>query len=179
MYGDFFVAPEGINIVLSNKINWYLVNAKPRQDDTAERNLVRQGYCCYRPLLVVERIEKGKISERPESMFPGYLFILLSDDENWVPIRSTLGVKGLVSFGERPARVPEPVIDSIRGRTANVETRRQFQLGDRVIVTDGPFSGIDAIFKCHDGNERVILLFNFLQSERSLRVPLGAVRKLA
>ena len=30
--------------------HWYLLQCKPRQDERAEENLLRQGYHCYRPL---------------------------------------------------------------------------------------------------------------------------------
>lgn len=50
--------------------------------------------------------------------------------------------------------------------------------GERVVITDGGFSGIEAIFVASHGDERVMLLLNILQSEQTLSFPIGSVRKL-
>ncbi|MNG06767.1 Transcription antitermination protein RfaH [compost metagenome] len=61
---------------------WYLVQCKPRQDERAEENLLRQGYACYRPQHSCERIVRGRRQPIVESLFPGYLFIQLAADGN-------------------------------------------------------------------------------------------------
>jgi transcription antitermination factor NusG len=51
--------------------------------------------------------------------------------------------------------------------------------GERVQITEGAFSQIEAIFVTNDGDERVVLLLNILQQDQKLSFPLEAVRKLA
>ena len=90
-----------------NVLAWYLLYSKPRQEGVAVENLKRQGYETYLPLIRTRRRRQGQYVSLVEPMFPRYLFIHLSDQtDNWGPIRSTLGVSGLVRFGDLPAQVP-------------------------------------------------------------------------
>ena len=50
---------------------------------------------------------------------------------------------------------------------------------ERVIIAEGSFLGIEAIFLASDGEERVMLLLNILQSEQTLSFPIESVRSLA
>ena len=84
-------------------------------------------------------------AERPtiiEPMFPRYLFIHLStQDENWGPIRSTIGVTQLVRFGNVPAQVPEDLVSILQARedADGIQELPQpdFQRGDTVRIVDG------------------------------------------
>lgn len=63
--------------------SWYLVHAKPRQEDVALANLERQGYACYLPQMRIERVRRRKAEVATEPMFPRYLFVrLVSSDQS-------------------------------------------------------------------------------------------------
>ena len=155
---------------------WYLVHCKPRQDERAEEHLARQGYACYRPRMAQERLVRGRRRTLVESLFPGYLFIQLSPDANWAPLRSTRGVNRLVSFGGYPLQVSDQLIDSLQHR-AQSEPQPLLQPGDPVRIVEGSFAELDAIFLSMDGEERVVLLMNLLNREQKLTLPLASVRK--
>ncbi len=91
--------------VASGPGDWYLVQCKPRQDERAEENLLRQGYECSRPACRRERLLRGQMQHVQESLFPGYLFIHMPQGANWAPLRSTRGVARVVAFGGRPLAV--------------------------------------------------------------------------
>ena len=57
--------------------HWFLVQSRPRQEERAEVNLVRQGYCVFHPRIRVERIQRGRRRLVEESLLPNYLFIRL------------------------------------------------------------------------------------------------------
>lgn len=63
--------------VFPSSTSWYLVHAKPRQEQLALVNLDRQGYSSYMPVMSVERIRRGKAVVYKEPMFPRYLFVPL------------------------------------------------------------------------------------------------------
>ena len=46
-----------------------------------------------------------------------------------------------------------------------------FTPGERVQVSGGSFSDIEAIFVSSDGEERSVILLNLLQREQKVRVP--------
>ena len=47
---------------------WYLVQCKPRQDERAEENLLRQGYTCYRPRHSRERLQQRCSAPAPSPL---------------------------------------------------------------------------------------------------------------
>ncbi len=112
-------------------------------------------------------------------MFPSYLFIRIdSVNDNWYPIRSTRGVNHIVRFNEHPLAVPDEIIGGIRMRLAGQPAEPYLKPGERVRITEGAFSQLEAIFVSGDGNERVVLLLNILQHDQELTFPLESVRKI-
>ncbi len=64
---------------LDSQQAWYLVYTKPRQERTAQFNLVRQGYEAYLPLFKGRRRQQGRKVSAVEPMFPRYLFLSLNN----------------------------------------------------------------------------------------------------
>jgi transcriptional antiterminator RfaH len=159
---------------------WYLVQCRARQEERALEHLERQGFECYRPLYERERIRRGRRHLASVALFPGYLFIRLDRiHDNWLPICSTRGVIQIVRFNEYPLPVSDEIIEHIRGRIASELLREPYlKAGERVVITKGTFSGIEAIFVASEGDERAMLLLNILHSEQTLSFPIASVRKL-
>jgi transcriptional antiterminator RfaH len=160
---------------------WYVIQCKPREDWRALEHLNRQGFVCYLPTLRVERLRQGRKLVAQESFFPRYLFIHLDEvRDNWVPIRSTRGVSHMVRFNEQPLPIRDEIIEQIRTRLAGNRPHVPcLRPGERVRITEGAFSDVEAIFVANDGDERVVLLLNILHHEQKLKFPLGSVRKMA
>jgi transcriptional antiterminator RfaH len=162
--------------------NWYLVHTKIRQESVAQENLERQGFECFLPQIHVEKLRKGQLRVVREALFPRYLFIRLDtgiDAQSWGPIRSTLGVSRLVTFGQTPAKVDEDLIAQLRLKTDTTEVQlRHFAPGEQVVVTDGPFAGVEAIYQLADGEGRVMLLLNILSKQVKMSVSPASIRKL-
>jgi transcription antitermination factor NusG len=96
-------------------------------------------------------MRKVRRSDRPDRIvyFPCYLFARIDFDE--VPVSSVAwmpGVRRIVSFGPRPAIVPDPLVEVIRERLGGVEEVRygKFREGDRVRIESGPMRDLIAIF---------------------------------
>jgi transcriptional antiterminator RfaH len=159
---------------------WYLVQCRARQDERALEHLQRQGFECYRPLYEMERIRGRRKELGSVPLFPGYLFIRLDRiHDNWLPIRSTRGVIQIVRFNDFPLPVADGIIERLRQRIERHPMREPYlRSGERVVITDGSFSGIEAIFVASDGQERVVLLLNIMHSEQRLSFPIGSVLKL-
>jgi transcriptional antiterminator RfaH len=158
---------------------WYVVQCKTREDGRALEHLERQGFSCYRPTLCVEKLRQDRKVAIQQSLFPGYLFVQLDVNDNWYPIRSTRGVIQIVRFNEHPLPIKDEIVERIRERNAGAEPRMPYlEPGDRVLITDGCFADIEAIFVANDGDERVMLLMNVLHRDQSLSFPVGTVRKV-
>ena len=161
-------------------LSWYLVHTKPRQEEIALANLKRQGYECYLPQMRIERIRRRKAEVATEPMFPRYLVIQLDSSDqgkSWSPIRSTLGVSQLVHFGTQAAKVDDTLVNMLRQRERALPTEAMFQTGDSVVIADGPFAGIEAIYQTSDAERRAFILLEILAKPVSMHIDAGRLRK--
>lgn len=167
----------------TTSMQWYLIHAKPRQEQRALLNLERQGYSCYLPLLSRERIIQREKKVVQEPLFPRYLFVRLdggSPARGLAPVRSTLGVSRLVSFGAGPARIDGQLVEFLKLRESRslASPESVFQSGERVLLSDGPFAGIEAVYQIDDGEQRAMVLIEFLSKPVMLRVSQASLRKI-
>jgi transcriptional antiterminator RfaH len=161
-------------------LSWYLVHTKPRQEEIALANLQRQGYECYLPQMRIERVRRREADVATEPMFPRYLFIRLDSSDqgkSWSPIRSTFGVSQLVHFGARAAKVDDSLVDLLRQRERAVPPEAMFHSGDSVVIADGPFAGIEAIYQTADAERRAFILLEILAKPVSMQIDARRLRK--
>lgn len=164
-------------------MHWYVVHTKPRQEARALLNLEQQGYECYLPMLAAEKLHQGAMTVADEPLFPRYLFIRLdagAPGRGWGAIRSTRGVSRLVSFGAEPARVDARLIETLRARSeaAGRQPRKLFAPGERLLVTQGPFAGIEAVYQMDHGESRVMVLIELLSKSARLEIAPAHLRKI-
>lgn len=152
---------------MSKEHQWYLVFTKVKSELKAQEHLTRQGYTVYLPMTQKKIRRNGRYIHTTEPFFPRYLFISLNTEtDNWGPIRSTIGVACIVRFGGVAAVVPVGLVDGLRqqedqvGLQDNVE--KQLQVGDKVMVLDGPFAGYQGVFQQAKGAERVAILLDIV-----------------
>jgi transcriptional antiterminator RfaH len=161
--------------------NWYLIHTKIRQERVALENLERQGFECFLPLVRVEKLHRSQLQVVQEALFPRYLFIRLGtglESQSWAPIRSTVGVNRLVTFGQNPAKIDDTLLNELRAKSESTEVLlRHFEPGEHVVVTDGPFVGVEAIYQMADGEGRVMVLLNIMSKQVKMGVSPADIRK--
>ena len=144
---------------------WYAVHSRPKQEHRALENLQNQGYEAWLPMITLEKLRRGRVTEVVEPMFSRYLFIRLDTEQtNWSPIRSTMGVSRLVSFGNRPAAVADELIQALQTLPQRAP-ERLFQLGQSIKIVSGPLKGIEGIFQQADGEHRAMVLIDLLNKQ--------------
>jgi len=160
----------------TNSTAWYVVHTKPRQEGRALENLQNQGFTCFLPTMQVQKLRNQRVQVVTEPMFSRYLFIQLDDQsQNWGPIRSTLGVSKLVSFGPQPAKVPPEFVAFLK--EAPPETlERMFAPGDTVQVAAGPLQGLEGKYLAHDGETRAFVLIELLGQPQKIAMAVEALR---
>jgi transcriptional antiterminator RfaH len=155
---------------------WLVVYSKPRQESVAAENLRRQGFEVFLPQLTQRKRRASKWQVVTEPLFPRYLFTEVAlGEQSTAAIRSTLGIVGLVRFGEHLAQVEGRTIDFLREQQhpapgARLEADTQYAEGDRVEITEGAFAGLSGIFTVANGMERVTLLMDLLGRQTPILV---------
>ena len=156
---------------------WYLLYAKRRQEALAQEHLANQGFSSFFPRV----FKRGRESE--EALFPSYLFVQTSTQDNWRPIKYTRGVIGFVRFGKTqlPPPVAEELIEELRRRDYLRIARELHSLpgvGERIKLKLNN-SNVEAIVRAHDGNSRVQVLFKLLNQYNSAWVDASQLRQSA
>jgi transcriptional antiterminator RfaH len=144
--------------------------------------LLRQGFELYFPEVASRVRARGRWIERIAPLFPRYLFVRFAPGRQALaPIRSTLGVSGIVCFGNEYARVPARVIENLRARAEaatglhRLADEKPMEPGAAVRIVAGTFDGLDGIFVRPAGAERVVVLLELLGAATQVRVPAGCV----
>jgi transcriptional antiterminator RfaH len=159
-------------------LRWYLIHTKPAREAVAEANLQRQGYEVHLPRVLQPVRRHRQWRECVVPLFPRYLFLQLSEGcQPLSPVRSSVGVAGIVRFGSRYAIVPDEIVIQLRLRADpesglhRLASRPSFARGATVRITTGPFEGLDGVFERDAGSERVVVLLNLLGQDAPVRIP--------
>lgn len=162
--------------------HWYALYTKPRREHFVCAHLQKRGIEPFLPLVKV--MKKGRVLESNDPLFPNYLFVHCDLSEVG---RSTLewtqGVRRVVGFIGEPAIVEDEVISYIKKRlSVDIQPvgSRRFEPGDTVIIKNGPFRDLGAVF---DGNlsakGRVRVLLSSMHRTISCEVDESWLDKLA
>ncbi len=151
--------------------SWYLLYSKSRQEQRAQQHLANQGFESFAPHILVKKLRAGKTVEVNEPLFPRYIFLKCPKALNLSTIRSTRGVAGLVRFGDTLARVPSALVHNLLQQQIVLQQQtptQPFQPGDKLEILNGPFASLNAVFQQADGEQRSIILLNFLGQQLQL-----------
>lgn len=163
---------------MEEKKLWYVVNAysgheqkvkdyleSRRESMGMENNIFR--------VIIPERTEievkDGVKKERVKKMFPGYVLIeMIMSDEAWYVVRNTPGVTGFIGSsgkGAKPFPVAQEEVDAVLRRLGrqDVNVQVDFEVGDRVEITNGAFKNSEGVIEAMDEEkkEATVLLILF------------------
>ncbi|MDH5434499.1 MAG: transcription/translation regulatory transformer protein RfaH [Gammaproteobacteria bacterium] len=160
---------------------WYLLASKPKQEIRAVENLANQGIKAYCPMIKVERMRAGKKYIVDEALFSGYLFVYLSPQSPiWHKVRSTRGVRDWVRFAHNVAQLPTALVEEILNQQNTMEEEsvmRFYKPGESVRILSGPFQGLTGIYQASSGEERAIILIDFLGNTSQMIVDNQSIQK--
>ncbi len=92
------------------------------------------------------QIKNGKRKVIEAKIFQGYALVEMKlTDETWYIVRNTPGVTGFVGTSTQPTPVSDQEISKIKKRMGVEDPKHHidFQEGEVVSITDGPFKGFD------------------------------------
>ena len=142
---------------------WVALYTQPHKEQMVSEFLQGEGLEVYLPQ-VRNKVQRGdRRSLRP--FFPHYLFLQHPGAEKLAEVRWTPGLRQIVAFGNRPALIPDQLIQSIRKRLKTFELGDEdpFKPGQKVRIIRGPFEGMEAIFDQRlSGKDRVRVFFELV-----------------
>ena len=147
---------------------WYLAQLKPGGFDRAITNLERQGYESFMPLREETRRRAGRWDTRLRPLFPGYLFVRVSDNRRqWRSINSTYGVSRLVALeAGRPTQVAPDIIAALKLRDRDTDivlrSETRLEVGDQVKVVSGPLTDMIAEIEAIPEQGRIYVLMELM-----------------
>ena len=148
------------------KDQWYVVHVLSGQENSVAKRIRRGvereelGDYIFEVLVPTEMVEenrKGKKVEMKKKFFPGYIIVnmYLFDenkelmDQSWYFVKEMDGVIGFAGTKDKPipmrAREVESMLAQIKEREDSVRPSIAFEVGDTVLVADGPFESQNGV----------------------------------
>lgn len=160
------------------KKEWYVVNTYAGQENRVKENLERRVKTMgledsLFQIVVAEEKEieykNGKPVEKTHNLFSGYLLVqMIMTDEAWYVVRNTPGVTGFIGSsgkGAKPFPVAQEEVDAVLRRLGrqDVNVQVDFEVGDRVEITNGAFKNSEGVIEAMDEEkkEATVLLILF------------------
>lgn len=145
-------------------MSWYVIKTKARQEARAVTHLENQNLEVYCPWLIHKNGKR-------EALFTSYLFIHLNClATHFAAIKSTRGVLKMLKFGDWWAEVDPQFIEYLKYKENGYRDVPLFQADQEVVIKDGPFKGIEAVYLSASGDERAMVLLTILGRKQAITI---------
>ena len=163
-------------------MNWYLLQTKPYAHVTACKNLKRQGFDVFSPLVIKTTKKNGKFLDAKTPLFPGYLFMGTSVHPiPWKSVNGTRGVSKAVTLDGVYRPINAHIIEGLQQRCSKnnlIQNLGDIALGDRVKIENGPFANFICTVEKIKDEQRVWVLIDILQQKTKSEISLNNVSKI-
>jgi transcription antitermination factor NusG len=154
-------------------IGWFAIQAKPRRESFACKNIEKLRLEVLFPQIRLERPIRRSAQSGCKPLFPGYFFSRFCPEASFESVRATRGVLRVVNSGRIPIPVPEEVIREIQDRIEEDGLIRiqppVLNPGVRVTIQSGPFEGMmGRVERELDDHKRVAIFLETLFNARVL-----------
>ena len=185
--------------------DWYVIhtysgmeNRVKQNVDSRAQSLNMEDYI-FETIVPTEEVVEVRNNARKtvtRSVTPGYVLIRMElTDDSWSLVRQTPSVTGIVGHGQQPVSLSidevvhmltPSVIAQVNAAQAGAAVTRKkkievvdFAVGDSVMVTDGPFTGVHAtITEINANNQRLRALVEILGRETPVDLEFKQVEKV-
>jgi transcription antitermination factor NusG len=151
---------------------WYVTYTSPRHEKHVAKQCEERGIATFLPSYRSVRRWKDRKKEVELPLFPGYVFVQVSNERR-VDVLRVPGVVHVVSFQGKPAAVSISEIEMLRrGLTGSLAVRPHpyLKAGRKVRMRSGPMAGIEGIFVRKKDCARVILSISLIERSVAMEV---------
>jgi transcriptional antiterminator RfaH len=159
---------------------WYCLKTQTKREAIAAAHLRElEGVTVFCPMLRYRKAtRRGKIWW-VEALFPGYVLARFTLESDERAVMYSLGVRGLVRFGDKVPTVADDFVEVLRQEVAKQGAEEVLTVGPRIVegeeveLAHGPLGGARAtVIEVLPARERVKVLLEFLGREQVIEVDL-------
>jgi transcription antitermination factor NusG len=169
-----FPMSEAVSNPSSDGRVWRVFTVAPRTEKRVEERIRMSGIEVFLPVILVERQWSDRKRTIPEPLFRGYIFARVNERER-IDTLALAGVSRSVSFGGKTAEVSDEEIARIRilaesgGRIFEADIH--LPPGTPVVVSEGPFRGLNGELVEYRGRRRVLVRLEAVRQAVAVVVP--------
>nr|WP_198424023.1 transcription termination/antitermination protein NusG [Microlunatus antarcticus] len=183
--------------------DWYVIHTYSGMENRVQQNLENRVsslnmedyiFEIVVPTEEVTEIRNGQRKQVRRTVLPGYVLVRMDlTDESWSTVRHTPSVTGFVGHSNSPVPLSLDEVEKmlapavIAAATAGSDTPSKrkkkvevadFEVGDSVMVVDGPFAGVHAtITEINVNNQRLKALVEILGRETPVDLTFPQIQK--
>lgn len=151
------------------RMNWYLILTKPNAHISAQKNLQRQGFEVFLPLILKTSRKAKNFITNAVPLFPNYLFVGSKLAKiPWNSLNATRGVAKVVTLDGKYRPVDKDIICGLKSRCDPndlITVEANIKAGDYVKIGKGPFNDFICEVEKVEDNQRIWVLIELLQQK--------------
>ncbi len=140
---------------------WYVLHTRSRHEVVVTDGLAKKSMEVFLPKIRVRSARRDRKVMIHVPLFPGYVFLKTDlHPHTHLEIVKTAGVVRLIGTQHGPVPVAENTIESLKIMVTSempIVTGHRLQPGDRVMVVNGPLTGVIGTFARYRNQGRVVV----------------------
>lgn len=158
---------------------WHLIYTMPRQEKKVSVQLAQRQIVQFLPTTKAIRKwnDRNKLVEEP--LFPSYVFVYLQSMHDYYNVLDAEGALFYVKFGKQIATINETIINNLRAvvdSNNSIEVSTEyFQPGQRVLIEEGPFTGLTCEVVEHESQQKILVRVQLLNRNVLTSLSSGSV----
>lgn len=170
---------------------WYVIHSQTGHESRVKTALEQRVkslgvddkiYDIVIPTREIVVVKKGKRSKQKERVFPGYILIRMTlDDQSWLVVRTTEGVTGFIGAGLKPTPISDKEVQAIMRFVEQEQPKfkAKFSVSEAVKITEGPFADFLGTIEAIDEEKgKVRVLVSIFDRETPVELDFLQVSKL-
>jgi transcription antitermination factor NusG len=152
--------------------SWLAAYTRSRHENRVTSQLSCKGVESLLPTYAKFSRWSDRIRRSQAPLFPGYVFVHVSDAER-IAVLQTVGVVNLVSVGGKAVRLGDEEVERLRAcaaRPSEVSPHPYLKLGHRVRVKHGPFAGWEGILVEKQNSARLVITVDQIMKAVSINL---------
>ena len=171
--------------------HWYVLHTYSGYEDSVAWNLKQRIesmdmqdkiFDCIVPKEKKIKIKDGRRTTIEEKIFPGYVLVdMIVTDDSWYVVRNTPNVTGFVGSGTIPSPIADDELNYLKKRMGADEPKFKvdFQVGELVKITDGPFKDYEGkVGELDEGHGKVKVMVTIFGRETPVELDFLQVKKI-